>query len=162
MVVHRGNCRAITSNSNDGFGDLSRKVDKVFDSTLKEDYKQRENSSPDGISESDTDSQEGQELFSEFAIGEWSDDVIPSIGSAPQWRHKRSPDQVEKGCYTGNYLTVTLSGNRQRSFPICKSVTSWGTACASSMKNNNNQRKCKGSRYLTVNGTAYPLICTCA
>ena len=86
MLVHRGNCRAITSNSNDGFGDLSRKVDKVFDSTLKEDYKQRENSSPDGISESDTDSQEGQELFSEFAIGEWSDDVRKlAVYSASMW-----------------------------------------------------------------------------
>ena len=53
MLVHRGNCRAITSNSNDGFGDLSRKVDEVFDSILKEDYNQRENSSPNGISEKD-------------------------------------------------------------------------------------------------------------
>lgn len=148
IFLHRGNCRAITSNSNDGFGD------EVVDTILREEFNQQEKSGPTGIPESDTDSQEGPELF--------SDDVIPSMESAPQWRHKRSPDIREPGCYTGRYLTITLSDNRQRSFPICKNITSSGTACASSIQNNNNQRRCQGARYLTVNGMVYPQICTCA
>ena len=89
------------------------------------------------------------------------DGGIQSTESAAASRQKRSPDD-EPSCYTGSYMSITLPNNKTASVPVCKKVTSVGVACISSMANNNNQRKCEPTGYLTVAGLAYPTRCSCA
>ena len=82
-------------------------------------------------------------------------------GQPAAWRLKRSPDD-EPGCYTGSYTPIILPNNAIVSVPICKNVTSVGLACISSMANNNNQRKCEPTCYLTVEKIQFPTRCACA
>ena len=96
------------------------------------------------------------------AITSTNNDNIEKLngeGQPAALRLKRSPD--EPSCYTGSYMEITLPNNVKASVPICKNVTSVGVACISSMANNNNQRKCEPTDYLTVAGLAYP-SCSCA
>ena len=80
---------------------------------------------------------------------------------AAAWRQKRSPGD-EPSCYTGTHASLTLPSNNTVSVRICKTVTSYKTACFSSMANNNNQRKCVPSHMITMEGVAFNTACSCA
>ncbi|XP_058964555.1 uncharacterized protein [Pocillopora verrucosa] len=89
------------------------------------------------------------------------DGGVQSKLGAAAWRQKRSPGD-EPSCYTGTHASLTLPSNKTVTVPICKTVTSYKTACFSSMANNNNQRKCVPSHILTMEGVAYNTACSCA
>ncbi|XP_027039934.1 uncharacterized protein LOC113668250 [Pocillopora damicornis] len=89
------------------------------------------------------------------------DGGVPSMLDTSAWRQKRSPDD-EPSCYTGRVVSFTLPSNNKVSVPICKTVTSYKTACFSSMANNNNQRKCVPSRTITMEGVSFNTACSCA
>ncbi|RMX49164.1 hypothetical protein pdam_00021258 [Pocillopora damicornis] len=85
----------------------------------------------------------------------------PSTLGAAAWRQKRSPGD-EPSCYTGTHASLTLPSNRTVTVPICKAITSYKTACVSSMANNNNQRKCVPSHIKSMEGVAFSTACSCA
>ncbi|XP_027039931.1 uncharacterized protein LOC113668248 [Pocillopora damicornis] len=89
------------------------------------------------------------------------DGGVQSKLGAAAWRQKRSPGD-EPGCYTGTYASLTLQSNRTVTVPVCKTITSYKTACFSSMANNNNQRKCVPSQIVTMEGMAFNTACSCA
>nr|XP_058940799.1 uncharacterized protein LOC131769080 [Pocillopora verrucosa] len=89
------------------------------------------------------------------------DGGVPSTQGAVAWRSKRSPGD-EPSCYTGRVVSFTLPSSKTVTSPICKKITSSGTACFSSMANNNNQRKCVPSNFITEEGKRYNTACSCA
>ncbi|RMX39780.1 hypothetical protein pdam_00007107 [Pocillopora damicornis] len=89
------------------------------------------------------------------------DGGVPSTQGAVPWRSKRSPG-AEPSCYTGRVVSFTLPSSKTVTSPICKKITSSGTACFSSMANNNNQRKCVPSNFITEEGKRYNTACSCA
>ena len=94
-------------------------------------------------------------------MGRIQNGAVPSTQGAAAWRQKRSPGD-EPSCYTGTHASLTLPSNNTVSAPICKTVTSYKTACFSSMANNNNQRKCVPSHMITMEGVAFNTACSCA
>ena len=94
-------------------------------------------------------------------MGRIQNGAVPSTQGAAAWRQKRSPGD-EPSCYTGTHASLTLPSNNTVSAPICKTVTSYKTACFSSMANNNNQRKCVPSHMITIEGVAFNTACSCA
>ena len=60
------------------------------------------------------------------------DGGVPSTLGAAAWRQKRSPDD-EPSCNTGRVVSFTLPSNNKVSVPICKTITSYKTACVGSM-----------------------------
>nr|XP_058940798.1 uncharacterized protein LOC131769079 [Pocillopora verrucosa] len=85
---------------------------------------------------------------------------VPFTQGAVAWRSKRSPGD-EPSCYTGRVVSFTLPSSKTVTSPICKKITSSGTACFSSMANNNNQRKCVPSNFITEEGKRYNTACSC-
>ena len=121
------------------------------------------------LSERDSPSYETvQSQFSDDFRGESanksSDSVVLPMKANPIWRHKRSLVDDEPECYTGVYRTVHLTQTgRTIAYPLCRKVARF-IACASSMANNNNKRKCKPSNYVAypLDMVAYPRTCSCA
>ena len=74
---------------------------------------------------------------------------------------KGGPPDDEPSCYTGRVVSFTLLSNNKVSVPICKTITSFKTACVSSMADNNNQRKCVPSRTITMEGVSFNTACSC-
>ena len=87
------------------------------------------------------------------------DSGVPSTLDAAAWTQRRAPDD-EPSCYTGRVVSFTLSSNNKVSVPICKTITSFKTACVSSMADNNNQRKCVPSRTITMEGVSFNTACS--
>nr|XP_058940795.1 uncharacterized protein LOC131769077 [Pocillopora verrucosa] len=89
------------------------------------------------------------------------DGGVPSTQGAVPWRSKRSPGD-EPSCYTGRVVSFTLPSSKTVTSPICKKITSSGTACFSSMANNSNQSKCVPPNFITEEGKRYNTACSCA
>ena len=68
------------------------------------------------------------------------DGGVPSTLDAAAWTQRRAPDD-EPSCYTGRVVSFTLPSNNKVSVPICKTITSYKTACVGSMADNKSLRK---------------------
>lgn len=86
--------------------------------------------------------------------------VHSKLGAAA-WRQKRSPGD-EPSCYTGTHASLSLPSNKTVTVPICKTVTSYKTACFSSMANIINQRRCVPSHMVMMEGVVFNTACSCA
>ena len=87
------------------------------------------------------------------------DGEVPSTLDAAAWRQKRSPDD-EPSCYTGRVVSFTLPSNNKVSVPICKTITSYKTACVGSMTDNKSLRKCVPSRTITMEVESFNTACS--